>query len=237
VATFINFSGGLDSTYFLWRWLKENTGHIVVHHCYYSSRRDMEKKACDNVLNELKRLGLSHFTYRVSQAKFDTKPDRDIIVMATMGAFVARRYTIQDVLLCYSKEESAEMDAHLKKVGSISGFSRTHRYAIANQLFQSIYRKNVVRFFFLEQEGGLISRKRMVEELPDELLRHVSFCRNPKEERPFCGACFTCKRTVQYIKQAGKLHLWKQPTLSTSAAGLTAPTTYGNGYRKIQVRR
>lgn len=197
----------------------------------------MEQKACDNVLNELKKLGLSNFTYKVSQAKFDTKPDRDIIVMATMGAFVARRYAIKDVLLCYSKEESPELDVHLKKAGSMSGFSRTHRYTIANELFQSIYRKNMVRFFFLEQEHGLISRKRMVDELPDELLRHISFCRNPKEERPFCGACFTCRRTVQYIRQAGKLSLWKLPTSSISVAGLTARTTSGNGFRRIAVKR
>lgn len=236
MATFINFSGGLDSTYFLWRLLKENKSHVLIHHCYYSSaRRDMEQKACNNVLKELKEMGLSNFTCRISQAKFDAKPDRDIIVMASMGAFVARKFSIDKVILCYSKEESPEMDAHLKKAGSIKGFSSTHRYTIANDVFQTIYRKNKVEFCFMEQETGLISRKRMIEELPDNLLRHVSFCRNPRPDRPFCGRCFTCNRTVNYLRQVKKLHLWTQPTSLTSPGALTARTIFGNGLKKTEI--
>jgi 7-cyano-7-deazaguanine synthase in queuosine biosynthesis len=208
MTTFINLSGGLDSTYFLWKLLSEGSEKIIVHHCLYSKKRsEMERQACENIIRELNRP--SRITYITSSATFANKPDRDIIVMASMGAFAVRHLHIDKVLLCYSKEESPELDTHLKKHKSIHGFNPLHRYTIANDVFQQIYRKNKVKFYFWEQEKGLVSRKTMIDELPDNLLRHVSFCRNPSPKKRYCGRCFTCRRTLKYMGK--KLHLWKLP--------------------------
>lgn len=203
---FVNFSGGLDSTYFLWKLLSSGD-RALVHHCYYSSRREFEQRACDKILEELKKMGLTNFVYERSELKFQGKPDRDVIVMASVGAFVARKYNINKVVLCYSKEESPEMDRHLARGGKVSAFNPLHRYSIANKVFQDIYRRKPLEFFFLGKKG-LVSRRQMIRELPDNLLQHISFCRKPTEEKRYCGRCFACSRTLKYFKMENKT--WTQ---------------------------
>lgn len=182
----------------------------MVHHCRYSKRAAREKQAVTGLLAELQKMGLSNFDYEETVAGFPRKPDRDIVVMAAMGAFVCRRYSVGKVLLCYSKEESRELDAHLKLHRRLEGFSPLHRYTRANEVFQQIYRKNRVEFYLMDQHKGLVSRETMIKDLPDNVLRHVSFCREPTPQRRICGMCFTCRRTVPFLKKHNKLSICSQ---------------------------
>lgn len=47
----LNFSGGFDSTYYLYRILRDTKHKILLHHCVFSKRREpAESEACKNII-------------------------------------------------------------------------------------------------------------------------------------------------------------------------------------------
>lgn len=66
--TLINLSGGLDSTFVLWRHLSTNQTPVLVHHCILKTaanglRWQRELEAVHKILDWLRSHGLSHFEY------------------------------------------------------------------------------------------------------------------------------------------------------------------------------
>jgi hypothetical protein len=66
-TTLIQLSGGVDSTYILWKWLIENPNeYCLVHHIKlinYEQRHDYEIEAIDKVLRWLDNKGLKNYFY------------------------------------------------------------------------------------------------------------------------------------------------------------------------------
>ena len=204
LTTFINLSGGVDSTYYLWRWLTENpTETILVHHClFFKSRVKEEKRAVDDILGYLRKQGLTNFKYVETGMQKGTLTGRviDIEALSSISAVVIKCHTpIKNVLLSYCAEECPQLSQHLKTKG-IDTFSPSHRYSRVNRVLETITERSFSYLCYHGKDGGLMSKKEMIETMPQELLEMTWFCREPRGGKP-CGDCFNCKRCMPAIRK------------------------------------
>ena len=204
ISTFINFSGGVDSTYILWRWLLEHPKEIVVvHHCLYFKRRlEEEKKACHAILDFFNRQGLTNYLYVETGMQKGTMEGRvmDIEVLCGLSAIVAKLHpTIKNVLLTYCKEETSKLNNHILGGGTIYNFDSSHRYFKVNQVFDILGGKKY-KYILPMEEGGLLSKRYMIRNMPKELFDLTWFCRNPIEGVR-CHTCHTCKKVNRILQE------------------------------------
>ena len=197
LSTFINLSGGVDSTYYLWRWLRENPNEsILVHHCLFLQKRlKEEKNACDSILAYLRKEGLTNFEYVETGMQKGTFQKRtlDIEMLSGMASVIVKAYPeINTILLPYSKEETADLDNHYKSGEDINTFNPTHRYRKVNQVME-LWTERKFDYLFYREDGGIISKQKMMEEMPEELFDMTWYCRRPKNGQ-VCGRCHTCKK-------------------------------------------
>ena len=208
IIAFINLSGGVDSTYYLWRWLRENPEQrILVHHCLFLKKRlEKEKNACDNVLTYLNSVGLKNFKYVETGIQRGTVQGKilDIELLSANTAIALKSCkTIRQVLLPYCQEETAALDSHIKSGGTIQTFDHTHRYWKVNQVYELLSGKRYDYLFYKGDEGGLMSKRQMIQEMPQELFEKTWYCRRPTTEGQVCGKCHTCRKVqgaLKYIK-------------------------------------
>lgn len=201
LTTFINLSGGVDSTYYLWRWLRENPSEtILVHHClYFQKRVEEEKKAVDSILAYLKRQGLNNFKYVETGMQKGTLHGKvlDIEALSGITAVVLKCHpSVKQVLLSYCAEECEPLSTHLKK-HEVSTFDPSHRYSRVNKVLETITERFFSYFCYRGKNGGLLSKKEMMSEMPQELFKLTWYCRHPVSGEP-CGSCFNCKRVWAY---------------------------------------
>ncbi len=205
---YINFSGGVDSTYYLWRFLKENPDKkIVVHHCLFlKRRRALEKEACDNILREFKQRGLTNFEY--IETEFSRKGIKgkqyDIeMIYFLSGLMLKNEYPDVHTILRSVCQEEVDSNIPLKRFmesgRSLIDFQYKHnRVGISMQLLKTVSRRtfNVISPYAKP-------KKEMVLELPREIFDHCWYCRYP-ESGQICGDCHACER----VKPALKEMLW-----------------------------
>jgi hypothetical protein len=204
-SVYINLSGGVDSTYYLWRWLKENPDKkILVHHCLLNdARREVEKTASDNILNYLKANGLTNFRY--CESTFNRKGIKgsiaDLIPIAFMSGVILRNRRlypqIKEILLSYCYEETPIIRNHLKLGKSIRELNTIHR----TRRFMDIIELTSQRSFNFVIPFMDKTKADMIEEMPEELFKLTWFCRSPVNGQP-CLTCFNCKRVLK-INTAG----------------------------------
>lgn len=197
----INFSGGVDSTYYLWRWLRENPkSTILVHHCLlFEKRRALEKKATEDVLNWLHGQNLKNFKYVETEfAKKGIKGQLyDLEIVYFMAGLVLKGHrNIGTVLMSRCKEElfsNKGLHQHMKKPGGdLNNFVvPDNRVSIAMQTAQLIARRRV-KFISPYQH---MPKADMVTELPQQLFDLTWYCRRPRNDKP-CGKCFSCQRAA-----------------------------------------
>lgn len=211
VTAFINLSGGVDSTYYLWRWLNENRGNgnkILVHHCLFLKKRvKEEKQACDKILNFLNSKNLINFIPIETEMKKGTLRGRtlDIEMLCGMASIVVKLYpNIKDVLLPYSQEETSSLHGHLKSGGTINTYDPNHRYYFVNKVMELITGRQFNYIFYPDgEEGGLISKREMIQEMPQELFEMTWYCRRPVNGE-VCGKCHTCRKVQRALKVVKK---------------------------------
>lgn len=189
-TSLIQLSGGIDSTYVLWKWLKENPNEFcVVHHINFKGlsqdRVSEERMAVDRILKWLDSKGLNNYFY--VENGFD------------YGNFTSSVY---DVELC----------------GFLAGvILYSPRWASVKNMIHSIYdydskrehkRKELMRITSQRDVESIYPLKnkekwQVIMEMPEELLQLCWYCRNPKLEN-ICGECHTCievKRAKEIIYQ------------------------------------
>lgn len=203
MVAYLNLSGGVDSVYYAWRWLKENpTKKILLHHCLYMTARLKEEKvACDKVIEYFKKQGYHNFKYVETffQKGTVTGIVYDVEALSGITGIILKLYPrITDVLLSYSKEETAELDTYIKNHGKIDGFNPKHRYSIANQVVETLTKRKF-NYVFYKEDKGIISKKKMIEEMPQELFEMTWYCRSPVKGKP-CGSCHTCRKVKKATK-------------------------------------
>lgn len=207
ITAFVNLSGGVDSTYYLWRWLREHPEEtIVVHHCLFLKRRlTQEKNACDNVLNYFRSVGLNNFRYVETGIQRGTLQGKilDIeLLSANTGVALKLNPSAKTLLLPYCKEETSALDVHLKGGGTIETYDHNHRYWKVNQVYELLAGRELQYHFYRSPDGRLLSKREMIQEMPKELFEKTWYCRRPREGE-VCGKCHTCRkvnRALEYIR-------------------------------------
>jgi len=201
---FLNLSGGVDSTYYLWRWLRENPNEIIiVHHCLFLKRRlKEEKEACDKIIAFLRKEGLKNFKYIETGMQKGTMQGKtmDVEMLSGMtGIALKLAPTVTDILLSYCQEETAELHKHLLAGKEIKDFDPKHRYSIVNKVVETLTQRNFNYICYRDEKGGLLSKKAMIKEMPRELFAMTWYCRKPVNGKP-CGVCHTCRKVKNATK-------------------------------------
>lgn len=180
--TLIQLSGGVDSTYVLWKWLTENPDKLaVVHHIElksYEGRSHKELESIDKILRWLDSNDLKNYIYLQNTFDYGNIPS-----------------SIYDVELC----------------GFHAGFIlRSVRFIETNKTHLPIYdatsereeRRRQILSFTARREIDCIyplygrNKWEIIEELPEELFNLTWYCRSPLNDEK-CGICFTCREVVK----------------------------------------
>jgi len=206
VTTFINLSGGVDSTYYLWRWLNENKNNdemILVHHCLFLTRRKKEEKtACEKILKYLKNQGLVNFMYvETGLQKGNLKATTlDIELLSGLSNVIVKSYpSIKNILWSYCKEETSDLDNHYISGGNLENYKNSHRYWKVVKTMEIMTGRVFSNIIYPDKKTkGIFSKKQMIEEMPKELFEMTWYCRTPINGK-VCGECHTCKKVNKIL--------------------------------------
>lgn len=199
---FINFSGGFDSTYYLWRFLKENPKErILVHHCLlFEARRAVEKSAVDNILRYFRTHGMNNFEYVETQFSrmgikgtiYDIEP-----LYFLAGLLIRTRNSIKTVFIPICREE---LDGTFK-IHLLSGKPWGEYKDARGRFYKSmLYCKTAAeRELEFKTPYYELTKRQMIKEMPPELVRMVWYCRRPRNGKP-CRVCFNCRRVQKALK-------------------------------------
>lgn len=193
VKTLINLSGGLDSTYCLWKYLIENEKPILVHHMigysYSSQRWEKEKQCVDNILDWLCKQGLIHFDYIESELdiSFSRRRPLDSTVIGFMTGCVLLNKAYPDidtVIIGTPKDEYIRL-----------GYEElTRRKEISSQITNLVLQsKQVDKIIHYTYPIKNMYKKQIIEDIPKDLYDLTWSCRKPKDGKP-CLRCHTCKQ-------------------------------------------
>jgi hypothetical protein len=186
----IQLSGGLDSTYCLYDWLKNNPDKfIVVHHINlinHEGRCDLEKKAVYNILNWFDSKGLNNYFYL--ENTFD---------------YGNLRFIIKDVEVCGFHIGAILRNKRWKSINEVimpiyepEIANRQKRAAAIAKLVSM--RKNLLLSYPIKNK----TKSFVLDGMPKELINLCWYCRNPVNSKT-CGKCKTCK-DVQLAKNITK---------------------------------
>lgn len=178
-TTLIQLSGGIDSAYVLYKWLKENPNeYCLVHHINlinHEGRNKFEKKAVYDILAWLDENGLKNYFYL--ENTFD---------------YGNLSFIIKDVEVC---------GFHIAVI------LRNPRWSSVKKVLLPIYnnetkrektRRGIIKLVTYHKEVELIyplketNKHEVMDVMPSELLKKCWYCRTPKYDLP-CGECKTCK--------------------------------------------
>lgn len=191
--TLLNFSGGLDSTYTLWHYLKNNPEKtLLVHHCNWQTvfkRHEQESRAVKDVLNWLSENGMDNYEYietTVDIRELGVKPvDHQMIAFLTGIILLNPKYkTIKYSILSTPKDEPERLGKSINRIWQDAAEIRRMPSLTVNKKPRDI---KVVQPIKDKYKSELIA------ELPQELLELYFSCRTPKQGEP-CGKCHTCKQ-------------------------------------------
>jgi 7-cyano-7-deazaguanine synthase in queuosine biosynthesis len=200
MRTLLNFSGGLDSTYCLWKWLTDNPNEtLVVHHCNLmnnQNRYELEQQATHNILKWLVDNKLTNFeyietTYDIRQIKYRSL-DSQVIAFINGTMLISPKYKdLTHTIMCGPKDE-------YERLGNI--LQRGHK---DNELIRNI---PVISYIKNQKRNQLqpiymvahMTKTEIYNATPKEL-RDLSWsCRTPKDNKP-CHKCHTCKQLRQVL--------------------------------------
>jgi 7-cyano-7-deazaguanine synthase in queuosine biosynthesis len=182
----LNFSGGMDSTYVLYHWLKNNPRerillhHVNLHHVN-ENRLKHEQEAVKNILEWLRAKGLKNYDYFESSFSYGNLPRisiKDIQIVALFSGIILRTQgwkSINTVLLSWHQGEVNREDIN-------------KGYRI-RKMFDALEIDRPINFVFPIEN---MTRRQMADDMPEELLRLCHSCRKPQRNRKNCGQCNTC---------------------------------------------
>ena len=198
---YINLSGGVDSTYYLWRWLKENPNKkILVHHCVFGRvRNEVENKASRNIIEWLRKKKLDNFIYVTTTFhKGNVRGSLfDVVAIGAVSGVVLRCYkNVTSVLLPYCYEETSIIRKHLAEGKSIRTLDNNHRTGCFMDSIEATSGRKI-EFLPLYMDK---KKADMIKEMPADLVNLTWFCRKPKNGKP-CEGCFNCRRVLPTLKK------------------------------------
>lgn len=192
MTTLINFSGGIDSTYCLYKYMKDikqPSERVIVHHNILinsTNRWNKESEACKNILEWLKQNNLDNFTYVETTFK---QPDNflipldSILHMGYISGIIGKTYSITHQVYSTPKDEYERL-----------GYEEMHRRNTNVELIRKmIYDKDVQIISFIDKTY----KQDIMQQMPSELLDLCWYCRTPSKEGKPCGKCHTCKQVIK----------------------------------------
>lgn len=194
-TTLLHLSGGQDSTYTAYHWLKDHPDEtLLIHHVLLSHRFEdrlkEEKVAVTNILNYFKQNKLTNFIYEESSFGYGTLPRisiKDIQVVSVFSGIILRTPAFKNIntlLLSWHK-------------GEIDDVEINRGFRVRNMLTAL----DCVGKIKLEFPLMNLTREDMANNMPIELLKLCACCRRPRNGKHY-GTCKTCKE----LKEANIFH-------------------------------
>lgn len=183
-SSLIQLSGGIDSTYVLWKWLQENPGEFcVVHHInfkgVYEDRLSEERQAVDKILKWLDSKGLTNYFY--VENSFDYGNFTSSVYDVELCGFLA------GVLFFSNRWSSVK-----KMIHSIYDYE-SEREEKRRKLMELTSERNIESIYPLKNK----KKWQVIMELPTELFEMCWYCRDPESPGIPCGRCNTCQQVEE----------------------------------------
>ena len=213
-TTLISLSGGIDSTYYLWKWLTENkTETILVHHCEYFSygpqRGTYEQLAVGKIIAWLKENKLTNFHYVQTRWGGIPYPYHDIVGTSVPAGLVCASYPdVHTVLLPYWYPEIQKVN-HLLVDGEVPDIHPMpdHRFWKARNVFMALAGNRKARTIKHHIRYHNKQKHEIIAEMPESLLALTWFCRRPKDGK-ICRTCESCTNIIPSLTKANRLHVF-----------------------------
>ena len=193
------FSGGLDSTYLLYKLLKESDDHLWVHHIQLMSKENRwreERKAVKQIIQYCKS-NIRDFSYSESIWKFNfTKYFAyDIEVVAFVAAQIIPNIYSKNLGPVYVVTGRVKNDDEAQ-----SSLNQTEH---TDLLWKTLCKRHSGKVINeLHRPIRHMYKKELIPELPKELFDMVWYCRRPQNGQ-VCNVCRTClqmKKSLTELK-------------------------------------
>ena len=190
--TLHNLSGGLDSVYCMWKYLKENPNKtLLVHHCNLinnQNRYELESEATKKVIEWFKANGLSNFEYletTIDIRQLGTRPlDYQVIAFMNGILFINKKYQrIKYRLICTPKDEYDRLGNPFL-IEQLTKFNNILKQPSITAKPHNVQPKLII---MLKDRYKL----EYINEMPKELVKLSWSCRIPNGNQ-YCGRCHTC---------------------------------------------
>ena len=193
--TLINFSGGVDSTYVAWDWLKNNPGRkALLHHVNLKSpeafrRHKKEKKAVQDILKWFNQNSLANYEYL--ESTFDYKSFRYNEKDVTIVMFIT------GVLLKNPKRNSITKIIMPNNADDFSRWDYTDQSLPRFRVLKEMVPRNI-EFLFPIRE---LKKPELAGAMPRDLFKLTWYCRRPTPQYKECGSCNPCKEVKQKLRR------------------------------------
>lgn len=183
-STLLHISGGQDSAYVAWKWLKEHRDEVLfLHHVNLYHRAEnrlvYENAAVKNILNFFRANGLGNFVYFESDFSYGNLPRisiKDIQICTVFSSIILRTPQFKNI-------KTLLLSWHLGEVNE-PGINQGYRVKALLKTFE-------IEGIQLEFPISQMSRRQMADDMPAELLALCHTCRKPSNGKS-CGKCKTC---------------------------------------------
>lgn len=190
--TLLNISGGIDSSYVAYKWLKDNPEKTLLLH--YCSLRTNEKrwveegKAVKKVIKWLNANGYDNFEFieTISDVQ-QAKPKLwDITLLASKTGEIMSGYkTIEYVLFNTPKDEYDRLGSTIRTM-----------YSRFDTVVNAVSRRRIKPISMLKDTYKID----IIKAMPQGLLELCWYCRRPKGKEP-CHECHTCKQVDKAMEK------------------------------------
>lgn len=193
----VNLSGGIDSTYLLWKYLKEGR-NVLVHHCSiknFEGRIVPESIAVNKILKWLIRNNLNNFKFLNSYFDYGNLNFivRDIEVIGFLTGVILRNPLHKNI-----KEIAISANANDE-----SNNPNEQSVVRRKELLSSIMPRKEFEGYELDCQISFpiinMTKKEIMKDMPKDLLELCWFCRKPIADGDTflpCKKCKTCKEVL-----------------------------------------
>ena len=191
--TLLNFSGGLDSTYCFYTYMKDNPNtKLLVHFCHlinWECREPYEAKAVKQTTEWFKSHGMGNFELLETTVDYGNirwiAPDSSLISWWT-GAILRnpRRNNIRNIIIPTPKDEIVRMP---EEVARRQECNETIREAMLKNSKRLNPRDIEIIYPIIDKW-----KHELVAEMPEDLVDLTWSCRTPRINGKPCEKCHTC---------------------------------------------
>lgn len=187
----VMLSGGLDSAYLLYHYLKETNLHVHAHHIILKSKSEPRwKKELESSNNVVKycRKNIKKFYYTTSVWDWGDVGSiiRDICLVSIVAGIIIREVKGDYIYLATGRvveDNNYECSRRLFE----SNLSSTLWYSVSKEFAAGKEVHPIIQRPLME-----MTKRDIVESAPSELVNLTWSCRAPKNGKP-CGVCHACR--------------------------------------------